>query len=73
MLVAVNLDPHHAQGATSRCRSGSSAFADDAAVDVEDLVDRQQVHLDRARSSTCSSTRMRPYPIWRLSTRQDRA
>ena len=68
LLFAVNLDPHNAAGApTSRCRCGSSACADDASIEVEDLLTRRTASPGPARCSTCClDPREQPYMIWRL-------
>ncbi len=66
VLVAVNLDPHHAHGADLEVPLWEFGRADDASIEVEDLVTGerfkwrgkiQHIHLDPAH---------RPYAIWRI-------
>jgi starch synthase (maltosyl-transferring) len=66
VLIAVNLDPHAAQGANFEVPLWEFGLPDEASIDVDDLVTGarfawrgkvQHVHLDPV---------VRPYAIWRL-------
>jgi len=67
ILIAVNLDPHNAQGANFEAPLWEFGLPDDASIRVEDLVTGerfywngkiQHMYLDPARN---------PYAIWRIS------
>jgi starch synthase (maltosyl-transferring) len=66
VLVAVNLDPHHAQGCQFEVPLWKFGLADDAGIEVEDLVTGARFTWTGKIQHLWLDPRERPYAIWRL-------
>ena len=73
VLVAVNLDPHNSQGGHFEVPLWEFGLADHASVDVEDLATGSKFTWTGKIQHMLLEPGVRPYAIWRLSKRQDRA
>ncbi len=66
ILIAVNLDPHHAQGAHFEVPLWEFGLADDASVGVEDLVTGHRFTWTGKVQHMLLDPAQRPYACWRL-------
>ncbi|MFW5833477.1 MAG: maltotransferase domain-containing protein [Pseudomonadota bacterium] len=66
VMVAVNLDPHTAQGCQFEVPLWKFGLADDASIDVEDLVTGARFTWNGKVQHLWLDPRERPYAIWRL-------
>ncbi len=66
VLIAVNLDPHTAQGCQFEVPLWKFGLADDATIDVEDLVTGARFAWTGKVQHLWLDPRERPYAIWRL-------
>jgi starch synthase (maltosyl-transferring) len=66
ILVAVNLDPHTSQGAHFEVPLWEFGLADEAAIDVEDLVTGGRFSWTGKVQHMLIDPHQRPYQIWRL-------
>ena len=67
LLFAVNLDPHHAQGAHFEVPLWEFGLPDEASMDVEDLVDGHRFSWRGKIQHMWLDPQQRPYAIWRLN------
>jgi starch synthase (maltosyl-transferring) len=70
VLAAVNLDPHNPQGCHFEVPLWEFGLADDASIDVEDLVSGSRFTWTGKIQHMLLEPKARPYAIWRLSKRQ---
>jgi starch synthase (maltosyl-transferring) len=73
VLVAVNLDPHNAQGCHFEVPLWEFGLPDEASIDVEDLVTGQRFTWTGKVQHMLLEPSVRAYAIWRLSNRPARA
>jgi starch synthase (maltosyl-transferring) len=66
VLVAVNLDPHNPQGAHFEVPLWAFGLADEASIDVENLVTGDRLAWTGKVQHMLLDPRERPYAIWRL-------
>ncbi len=66
VLVAVNLDPHHAQEADFEIPLWEFGLPDDAVIGVVDLVSGDRFDWTGKVQHICLDPAVRPYAIWRL-------
>jgi starch synthase (maltosyl-transferring) len=67
VLVAVNLDPHNPQGAHFEVPLWEFGLADEASIDVENLVTGDRFTWTGKVQHMLLDPRERPYAIWRLA------
>jgi starch synthase (maltosyl-transferring) len=67
LLFAVNLDPHHAQGAHFEVPLWEFGLPDEAAIEVEDLVEGDRFTWQGKVQHMLLDPQQRPYAIWRLN------
>jgi starch synthase (maltosyl-transferring) len=70
VLIAVNLDPHHPQGAHFEVPLWEFGLGDEAAVDVEDLATGERFAWVGKVQHMLLDPQSRPYRIWRISPRK---
>ncbi|MGF1477136.1 MAG: maltotransferase domain-containing protein [Geminicoccaceae bacterium] len=66
VLVAVNLDPHHAHGCAFEVPLWTFGLADDGTIEVEDLVTGHRFTWTGKVQQIWLDPENRPYAIWRL-------
>ncbi len=67
LLFAVNLDPHHAQGAHFEVPLWEFGLPDEAAIEVEDLVEGHRFMWQGKVQHMLLDPQQRPYAVWRLN------
>jgi starch synthase (maltosyl-transferring) len=66
LLFAVNLDPHHPQGAHFEVPLWEFGLPDDASIDVEDMISGQRFTWTGKVQHMLLDPSINPYAIWRL-------
>lgn len=72
VVIALNLDPHHAHGAHFEVPLWEFGLGDQASVDVVDLVDGRRFTWSGKVQHVWLDPAQRPYAIWRLVPPADR-